>query len=273
MNVSLIELSWALMLARPHRASAILLLTSLLGTRSALADAEACARSYEDAQSLRRDGKLLDARAALVACARDACPSVLRKDCASWLTELGEETPTIAVRVHGPDGCDRAEAAVSVDGTDVPGAADGRALALDPGRHALRAAVDGSTIDRVIVLARGERNRMVTLDLAPQGVVCGASPSTARSRPSPLTDLPRSPAPRAAPPLTYLLGGLGLAGISVGGAFAVVAWNQKSTLDDCKGHCAQGDVDTMQRSFVVADIATVVGVVSLGIAAALYFKR
>jgi hypothetical protein len=265
----------------PLRARLFVLFAALfLVTSSAEASPETCARSYEQGQSLRKDGKLLEARREIVACSQDACPSVLRKDCIAWLSQIGDEIPSVAIRVHGPDGCDRPDAKITIDGTEAARAADGRAVELDPGSHTLRVVIDNTTTDRTIVVSPGERRRIVTVDLAPPGLVCGAPPPSAppvvAEPPPPPPPPPPMPVPtetKKVPPLVYVFGSLGIVSAGVGGAFGILAWSDKGTLDDCKGRCAQSDVDAMQRSFVVADIATVVAVLSLGAAAVLYLTR
>src|SRR5262245_57907091 len=44
-----------------------------------------CLAQHEQSQVLRRDNKLTEARAALLACAQDACPASVRADCVDWL--------------------------------------------------------------------------------------------------------------------------------------------------------------------------------------------
>lgn len=246
-----------------------------LVTRMAHASTESCAQAYEDAQRLRRDGKLLASRTQLVACSQDACPSVVRKQCTAWLAEVNDELPSVAVRVHGRDGCDRPDASVAVDGTEVTRAADGRTTDLDPGSHVVRATVDDAVTERVVVVSPGERRRIVMIDLAPAGTTCGAPIPAPAPRLAPTAPVPpvRTTEARPVPPLVYVLGATGLVSAGVGGTFGVLAWEQKGTLDECKGHCAQHDVDSMQRKFAVADLGSVIAVVSLGVAGVLYFTR
>jgi hypothetical protein len=76
---------------------------------------------------------------------------------------------------------------------------------------------------------------------------------------------------KATSPFVWILGGIGLASLGVGGGFGIAGLSQKSTLDECRPRCASSEVDTMQRSFLVGDVLMGVGIVSLGAAAILYF--
>jgi hypothetical protein len=249
---------------------------SIFAASAVRADTEACARAYEEAQILRRDAKLIDARRAIIACAQDSCPSVLRKECAGWLTEVEEAIPTLSVTVHGADGCDRVDARVWIDGVETPRAANGLPVQVDPGSHALRASVDDRTTTQNVVVSAGDHTRVVTLTFAAADAVCGARAPLASTALAPsvlTTPLPASERPLHHPaPGTLVVAGIGLASAIVGSVFAVSAWNQKSTLDDCKGLCAERDVDAMRRTFLVADITGGVAILALGAAAALYLE-
>ncbi|HEX7669410.1 MAG TPA: hypothetical protein VF395_07505, partial [Polyangiaceae bacterium] len=54
-----------------------------------------CASAYERSQELRQSGKLRKAGEALVLCTQEVCPAFVRTDCAQWLTEVTQETPTV----------------------------------------------------------------------------------------------------------------------------------------------------------------------------------
>ena len=254
---------------------AVLVATALVAGDALGADAETCARSYEAAQNLRQQSKPVAARRELLVCAQDACPAFVRRDCSQWLSDIEPEIPSIAVRVHGADGCDRADAIVAVDGTTIPSGADGRALEIEPGSHVIRASVGATTSEQTVVVSPGERHRMVVLDLGPRNAVCGVS---AAPSPLPVVIGPTPPpaadvSARKIPTLTWVLGGIGAGVGAVSLGFGIAAWSEKSTLDGCKGHCAQHDVDVMKRNFNIADITMFTAIASLGAAAYFYFTR
>jgi hypothetical protein len=154
----------------------------------------------------------------------------------------------------------------------------GRPVDVDPGQHALRAEIDGEVVQQAVVISPGERGRIVVLSTAVAGTVCGlrqpvAMPApfvvTAREGPASPPQEPR----RTIPPIVYALGGLGLVSLGFSTGFGISAWSQKGSLDDCKGSCASRDVDTMRRTFLVADITLGVGVVALAAAAVIHLTR
>lgn len=258
-------------LNKVHRQAAVTIavpLFVLASTRDAVADPEACAKAYESAQAQRHESKLIEARRDLVTCSQDACPAVLRKDCVAWLSEVEAEVPAIAIRVR-VDGCDRTDAKIEIDGALVPSAADGRPIEVNPGPHVIAASVDSHSRKQDLVVTTKDKHRAVTMAFG-TAVLCGPS-----GQPSPpprsTADAPQTTRPVS--PLVYVLGGVGIVGLGVGTGFGISAWSQKGTLDDCKGACISADVDTMRRTFLVSDIAGVVGLVSLAVATVLYVTR
>jgi hypothetical protein len=131
----------------------------------------------------------------------------------------------------------------------------------------VRASIAGGTKEQIVVVTAGDRHRVVGLTFAPDGVRCGQSGAP------PAAQSPERAETKPIPPLVYVFGGLGLASLGVATGFGVSAWSQKGTLDDCRGHCTTSDVDTMERTFIVADIATVVAALSVVAAGYFYFTR
>lgn len=237
----------------------------------ARADTEACAKAYETAQTLRQDGKLLESRRELVTCAQDACPPILRKDCVAWLGDVEREIPTLSIRVVGDDGCDRPEARVWIDDVVSEGAARGRPIAVDPGSHRIRAEIGKHAVERAIAATPTERARGVTLSFADEGVTCGVPRTQPIARAADASSPRRSERPF--PLASVIAGSFGIVSLGVGTGFAISGWNQKGDLDACKGACATADVDRMERTFRVSDIAIGTGIVALAAATVLYFVR
>src|SRR5687768_450132 len=93
----------------------VLVVLVVLGfATSARADGDACIAAYEQAQQLRKSGKLVDAEQRARECADTQCPAILRRDCVPWLDEIRASTPSLVVTVVGKDGCDLTAARVSV---------------------------------------------------------------------------------------------------------------------------------------------------------------
>ena len=57
-----------------------------------------CVAAAQDAQDLREKNELQAAREKLLICAREACPKIVRVDCAKWLDEVQTSMPSIVVR-------------------------------------------------------------------------------------------------------------------------------------------------------------------------------
>jgi hypothetical protein len=251
----------------------VFVVASALAAVPAAADTEECSRAYEAAQRSRLHSKLIEARSALVICSQDSCPAALRKDCVAWLAEVNDAMPAVALHVRGGDGCDRPDATTWIDGNVVARGAEGLPIEMDPGPHTVRAEVDGTMVEQTVVVSAGDRKRIVTLSPPSAAATCG------EIGPPPVVKVESPPTPptregsRPIPPLVYVLGGASLIGFGVGTGFGISGWSQKGTLDHCKGACADRDVDTMQRTFLVSDVAMGVGVACAAAATILYLYR
>ena len=244
---------------------------ALASPRAARADTETCLAAYDAGQRLRGETKLRAAEAQLIACAQDGCPAELRRDCLGWLDEVRKSLPSLVVQVVAQNGCDLVEGKVLIDGELVAERLDGKALELDPGVHTVRIE-DGTTgLEQRVVLGEGEKNRRVSMTFA-AGAICGSAPP--RSTGVGMAPRPEPVAPgRPISTLTYVLGGIGIAGLAVSSGFYASGWSQKGTLDSCRPSCSRGDVDSMSRTFVIGDVLLALGVVSLGAAAILSLTR
>jgi hypothetical protein len=203
----------------------------LLVAASARADLtkEQCVAANTQGQVLRLDGKLAAARARLVACMEQSCPDIVRSDCAQRLNELEGLQPTIAFEVKDGAGGDVSGVTVAVDGAPAErlGGVEQR---LDPGEHVVVFAASGRpSVTRHIVLTEGEKHRVerVVLEAPAPAPVERAAPSLATQ-----PDAPEAPPPgEASPPMstTKILGlatgGVGAAGIIVGGVFGILTFS------------------------------------------------
>ena len=241
---------------------------TLASGHAAAQDKQACVSAYEDAQRLRKDGKLTEARSKLLVCAQDACPAIVRKDCTVWISEVEQATPTVLLAARGPSGTDVVDVAVTLDGKPITKRLDGKAIALDPGPHTFRFELAGAPPhDETILLQQGERNRQVLADFQPPEArdphPAGAAPAPPPMRPAPV------------PAGAYVLGGLGVAGLGVFTAFGLMGLSAKSDLDAraCKPNCASSDVDPVKQKFLVADIGLGVGVASLIVATVIFATK
>lgn len=202
----------------------------------------ACVEDHKLVQTARESGQFLASREAAARCAQASCPRLIREDCAAWYMELEQQTPSLVLDVRDPAGRDVAEPQVTLGARALD--VHGRAVALDPGTYELRVEAPGfEPRSERIVLRQGEKNRRVTLTLQPSGAL-----PAARARP-------------AASPAVIGLGAFGLAGLGTFAALAIAGRVRQSDLDHdgCKPHCERRDVDGVNRMYLGANIAAVLG--------------
>ena len=253
--------------------AAIALVASLLTSRSAHAarpsDA-ACFAGAERGQTLRNEGKLLAARTELLVCSQASCPSEVSRDCARWLREVEDALPTVVLGASDGLGKDLTDVRVAIDEAPPTTTAEGRPIALDPGVHRFRFERDGSPpVERSIVLRAGEKNRPIVAELVTSSVaVLPASPAPAA--PPALPD--GATRARPVPVLSWVLGGVGLAGL---GVFTVAGLRGVSHLDEygCEAGCSRAQKSQVDTELRVADIGLVVGASALVAAAVVYLLR
>ncbi|MFO0740138.1 MAG: hypothetical protein U0270_29835 [Labilithrix sp.] len=216
----------------------------------ALADnADRCADRAEEAQRARQENKLRTARDALIECARESCPAVVRRDCARWLSEVETELPTIVVRVRDGRGDDIVDVRISVDDARVADKADGRPIALDAGEHVVRVQRGGAVVSRRIVVGNGERARVLAIDLAP--------------------DLPASkpaPAERGSRVPAIVLGAVGLGLVAGGSVLWALGRGEHDDLESScapTGACATSDIDAARTKLIVGDVFAGVGLLAV----------
>lgn len=226
------------------------------------ATVDACAEASEKGQERRDLGKLIDARASFVACAADACPDVIRRDCAEWLADVDKKIPSIVVRARDSEGRDQADVRVFADGKEVAPSLDGRAISLDPGPRSLRFERAGAeAVQESILLREGEKSRLVDI------VISGGE---RRGAP----DAPRLPsgAPFSIPVGSWVLGGVAVLG---GAGFTYFGLRAKNDVDQmrstCAPRCDPARVDAARRDVIIANVALGAGVAALGAAVVLAF--
>lgn len=122
--------------------------------------AESCISANEDGAVLRKRGKLLASKTSLAACSNEACPKVVRDDCAKNLQELEAAIPTI--RFQAMEGATELDdVRVLMDGAPLFEKLGGEAVAVDPGEHVFTVlAKDRPAQTRKIVLEEGGKDRV-----------------------------------------------------------------------------------------------------------------
>jgi hypothetical protein len=232
----------------------------------------ACVGAYEQAQHLRTDNKLREAREQLVVCTRDACPKLIRKDCTKWMEEVTASLPSLVFAAKDDKGQDRVDVRVLVDGKPLTEQL-GQEVIVDPGVHAVRFEAAGAEpVEQQVVVRAGEKGRVVSATLlAPAAPPPAPAPVPVKEAPPPR---PVGPTSRPLPVLVPVLGGVGVAALGTGAFLALSAGSQLSDLrSKCAPHCAQSDVDAVNLRYTAAAITAGVGVVAIGTAVWLFMGR
>ena len=227
-----------------------------------------CMDAHAQSQELEHQSKLRASREKLLVCSRDVCPSMIRKECAEWLSKIDESMPSVVFDAHGPGGGEVFEVQVFYDGQPLVGELDGRAVPVDPGAHTFRYEFAGAPpVEEKVVIHQGEKNRKISIRFAPPK---GSSSASATTRPT-ATATPS----RKIPTATLILGGVGALALAGGVFFELKGLGKKSDLDDrgCKPNCPQSDVDAGKRDLLVGDLLVGVSVLSLGAAAYFWFAK
>ena len=233
----------------------LLLAPSVAGAQ---ANKQACLDAYEANQQLRKEGKLVEARSELLVCVQQTCPDFVRPDCEKWLGEVERQLPTVVFAAKEA-GRDITDVRVFVDGVEVAGGIDGRAISINPGPHQLRFEHTGAepkTMDVVIAQAMKDRVITVSFGADPAAPVPGTGPA-----PNPGPD---RPADRGQPVAAYILGGLSLAAFASFAAFGVVGKNEADELNarcEMEGEvCTEDEIDSARTKLIVADVSLGVGI-------------
>ncbi|MBX3187243.1 MAG: PEGA domain-containing protein [Labilithrix sp.] len=247
-------------MTRLRGALALGLSLALAAAPARAGDVEACVKAAELGQAARRSDRLLEAKSQFIRCASDACPAVIRSDCARWLDDVDARIPAVSVRATS-EGADVA-ARVSIDGVAIADAAS-KSIPLDPGKHTFRAEADGyETAEQSLVVAQGEKARVVTIAMKTKV----AQPLAPEAPPPPDEG-------KGTTPFVYPALGLGALALGTFTVFAISGRSDASDLRDGCGKtatCAEADVDAVRSKYLVADISLTIGLVALGTAAILW---
>lgn len=210
---------------------------------------DSCVEGYERGQLAERRGRFIEAREQLARCLAPACPAKLKAECAPLLDDVGARTPTvILVCTNASDDLSRLGQVV-VD--DRPHLADGRAFEIDPGEHVFRlqSVQAPETLRRTVVEGgKGQRVAFACRGIEPPPVA-----AISASRPVVLAGT---------------LAAVAAIGLGTFGYFGIDGLSSRAELEACRSHCSDRDVDAVERSFLVADVALGVAIVA-GVAASI----
>jgi hypothetical protein len=174
------------------------------------------------------------------------------------LHDVDDAIPTIVLDATDGAGADLPRVLVTLDGHSIPADTAAAAIPVDPGIHRLVFESDGRpALPLMVVVREGEKDRHIHAVLAARAPVGEGNLQH---------------------PLGLVVGGLGLAGLAIGGLFAALA---KSTYDhalsgECGGNqnacSASGESDgrSAQAQARMSTIALIGGGVLLGAGAMIY---
>jgi len=223
----------------------------------------ACAAAAERGQTDRDEGRLLDARRQLLTCADDACPAIVRRSCAQWLSEIESRIPSIVLRVVDASDRDLTRASVSVDGAPI--ALDGRPIALDPGQHRIEVKVEQKPRPTAyeFLAVEGESTRLVRIELADSAPTAAqVAAAAALSAPAP-SKQPRDSS-FVIPTGAWILAGTSALALGSFAYFGVSAANDRADLaHDCSPTCTRAQTRSARDKALAADLALGIGLATL----------
>lgn len=254
-------------------AVALALASAIVSASPARADAAACMELHATGQRELKAGRLKSASERFTTCGSDeTCPAAVRTDCIQLFESVERVIPTVIFSVVDEQGSDLSNE-VKVFSADqlLVENLDGRATPVDPGRYHFRFALPwGESVMSDVLIREGEKNRAITIRVVDpkHKVVKPATP------PVPISQA--QPAVSAGPPAAgfWVASGLGIAALSTGVVFEVMGYTAHSDLADCSPRCdpnRKDDYDAIKRNYLIGDIAIGAGLVSLGVAALVYF--
>jgi hypothetical protein len=212
-----------------------------------------CTDASSQGQVERDAHKLVEARNQFILCAKKECPGVVRKDCTTWLEQVQASLPTVVPIAADETGNSLPTVKVSVDGKLLIDKIDGRAIEVNPGTYTFTfEAPDGTTVEKQVVVAEGEKDKRVTATVAKPVAVASAAP------PPSSTTVHATSAPPASPPRTsfgpwkivgIVTAGVGVAGLGLGSVFGLMASSHKSSAG-CNSNsvCPDQNAVSMLRS-------------------------
>jgi hypothetical protein len=224
-------------------------------------DKQDCGAAFSAAPDLTKAGRLLDARAALVKCASEVCPTNMRPLCADDLRHLEPQIPTIVLVAKTGKGQDVLDVRVTEDARPLVDRIDGRAVSLDPGSHRFRfERTNGLAVEVAAMLHEGEKGRTVT----------AVFPDEASTQ-QPLRTDERTGRP--IPWTVYVAAGVAVVATAGFATFGLRGISERSDLSSCQGTCTHDQVQQVRDSYLVANVSLGAAVVAAGIAVVLFLTR
>ena len=250
-------------------------------TAATTEDGDECALSFDAAQTHRKEGRLVEARAALEQCSARFCPEVIVDKCVAWLDEVDKELPTVVFVVKDGAGTDVLDVRVTRGDQEIAASLDGTPIALNPGSHTFQFHYrDQPPVEVDFVLRAAELNKAIDVRVpAPEPEEDTASSSLAP--PEPASDASSVGATRVEIPqddsawrsVAWVGFGVAGAGLVAGAISGGLALSRHGELEDqCAAApgCSEDDIQggrtlahVSTASFAVAGVGAALGVIVL----------
>jgi hypothetical protein len=223
-----------------------------------------CIASSDKGLELRKQGKLIEARPVLAACAAPACGADISGVCQKRLADINSVMPSIVFLPKDGSGNDVAGVKMTIDGASTSETLDGRPVALDPGAHTFKFEAAGQPpVERSFVLVEGAKDRQERVDMAPVPSTAGPAGSTTATLGGTATEHPGG----TQKTVGFVVGGAGVLGIAAGSVFGLLASSKWSASKsdcgspaNCPNHAqAVSEHDTAASDATVSTVAFVVG--------------
>ncbi len=210
---------------------------------------DACIAAVDEAQVNRAASRLVEAQQWLRECSRPACGNTLMTECTQMYTDVERELPSVVLsaKVEGSN-MDLSAVEVLLDGRPFAVSLDGRPIPVNPGEYELTFNAPGyAALRRHIVIGTGDKYRQVS-------VVIPAGEGSTEG------DVPSAPEPRGAarvPVMSYVLGGVGVAGLGTFAVLRIVANSDFDTLTEgCASQgCPGSDISRLRQKYLFSHIA------------------
>jgi hypothetical protein len=228
-----------------------------------------CVHSFERAQQERNLGHYLRAREQLLHCGEPRCGEIISAECSRLFALVEAATPSVVFSARDAAGSDKLDVSVSSEAQLLLAHLDGKATPLDPGlQHFSFDSPGFPSIEREVLIRAGDKYRSieVTFETVP------GPPLPVRSQPLPVVEAPLARAPT--PAWSYVLGGAALVG---SGTFIVLRMIGASEYDvlakRCAPNCSHDEIDSVQRKYILSNVALGIGAAALTGAVTIYLLR
>jgi hypothetical protein len=227
-----------------------------------------CLMAAEASLKLRAEHKLRLTRTQLLVCSSSSCPGEVRQECMRRIDDVNAAVPTLVLAVKDRAGRDLSEVKVTADGETVADRLDGSALSIDPGPHEFTFTAAGAPpLTETIILHEGEKDRRETLTLAIGTAPAPATPVSSGTSPEGQQGSTPQGVGKTQRALGLVSGGIGVAGLAVGGVFGALASSSwKTAQRECPDHTGCSVQAINDRSHAVTDaLVSTVGFIAGGV--------